>query len=34
MNAQKELQAFVDKQELCFLGSITEEGYPSSTIFG
>jgi general stress protein 26 len=28
MNAQKELQAFVDKQELCFLGSITKEGYP------
>lgn len=28
MNAQKELQALVDKQELCFLGSITEKGYP------
>ena len=28
MNIQKELQALADKQELCFLGSITEEGYP------
>lgn len=28
MNIQKELQSLADKQELCFLGSITEEGYP------
>ena len=28
MNVQEELKALVDNQELCFLGSITEEGYP------
>lgn len=28
MNIQKKLQALADKQELCFLGSITDEGYP------
>ena len=28
MNIQKELELLIEKQELCFLGSITKDGYP------